>query len=84
MVDVEVVYATRARDVPDTIDERRALPEAPITPAVMDRALHVAGRLAESGQHRGAKPADLVIAAAAEAQGSSSCTTTTTTTASPG
>ena len=43
------------------------MPEAPITPAVMDRALAVAGLLAAAGHHRGAKPADLLIAAAAEA-----------------
>ena len=34
----------------------------------MERSLTVAERLAETGQHRGAKPTDLVIAAAAEAQ----------------
>ena len=68
-VDLEVVYASRARDVADVVEERRALPEAPITPAVMDRALQVAAHLASAGHHRGAKPADLVIAAAAEASG---------------
>ena len=35
----------------------------------MRRALHVAGVMAASGLHRGAKPVDLVIAAAAEAAG---------------
>lgn len=34
----------------------------------MDRALSVSELLAERGQHRGVKPADLIIAAAAEAQ----------------
>lgn len=68
-VDLEVIYASRARDVADVIEERMALPEAPVTPAVMDRALQVAGLLAGAGAHRGAKPADLVIAAAAEAAG---------------
>jgi predicted nucleic acid-binding protein len=68
-VDLEVVYASRARDVADVVEERRALPEAPITPAVMDRALQVAALLASAGHHRRAKPADLVIAAAAEASG---------------
>lgn len=67
MIDLEVVFASRARDVPETVEERRALPEAPITPAVLDRALVVAQHLAAAGQHRGAKPADLIIAAAAEA-----------------
>lgn len=67
MVDLEVVYSSRRHDVGDTIDERRALPEAPITPAILDRALSISGLLAANGQHRGAKPADLIIAAAAEA-----------------
>ncbi len=66
-VDLEVVYGSRARDVDEVIEERLALPEAPVTPSVMDRALQVAGLLATAGDHRGAKPADLVIAAAAEA-----------------
>lgn len=69
VVDLEVVYAARPRDVVAVIEERSALPEAPITPAVMDRSLRVAGLLADAGNHRGAKPADLVIAAAAEATG---------------
>ncbi|MDY7105127.1 MAG: PIN domain-containing protein [Actinomycetota bacterium] len=66
-VDLEIAFSSRVRDVVDVIRERRALPEAPITPAVMDRALTVTGLLAAAGAHRGAKPADLVIAAAAEA-----------------
>ncbi len=69
LVDLEVGYASRARDVAAVIAERRALPAAPITPAIMDRAVHVGGLLAGAGRHRGAKPADLVIAAAAEAAG---------------
>jgi predicted nucleic acid-binding protein len=68
MVDLEVAYASRAKDVGDTIAERRSLPEAPITPAVMERALTIAGSLATAGTHRVAIPADLIIAAAAEAQ----------------
>lgn len=67
VVDLEVVYASRAGVISDVIAERSALPEAPITPEVLDRALHVAGMLAAANAHRGAKPADLVIAAAAEA-----------------
>ena len=59
----------RAHDVAAVVAERRALPTASTTPAVMDRALQVAGLLARAGKHRGAKPADLVIAAAAEASG---------------
>jgi predicted nucleic acid-binding protein len=69
LIDLEVVYGSRARDVDEVIAERSALPEAPITSAVLDRAVHVAGLLARAKRHRGAKPADLVIAAAAEAAG---------------
>jgi len=69
LIDLEVVYGSRARDVAEVIEERRALPEAPITSDVMNRALQVAGAMAASGSHRGAKPADLLIAAAAEAAG---------------
>jgi predicted nucleic acid-binding protein len=69
LVDLEVAYASRAHDVAEVVDERRALPEAPITLAVLERALDVAALLAAAGHHRGAKPADLVIAAAAEHAG---------------
>ncbi|MEX1207984.1 MAG: PIN domain-containing protein [Acidimicrobiia bacterium] len=69
MVDLEVVYGSRARAVGSTIEERAALPVAQIDQSVMDRAITVAGLLARSGRHRGAKPVDLVIAAAAEAAG---------------
>jgi hypothetical protein len=67
MIDLEVVYGSRARDVGSTIEERAALPVALIDQPVLDRAIRVAGLLARSGHHRGAKPVDLVIAAAAEA-----------------
>jgi predicted nucleic acid-binding protein len=67
LIDLEVVYGSRTRDVAEVIAERRALPEAPVTTEVMERALQVAGAMAASGRHRGAKPVDLVIAAAAEA-----------------
>ncbi len=69
LIDLEVIYGTRARDVGDVIDERMALPEAPITPTVMNRAVQMAKTLAAAGHHRGAKPADLVIAATAEVAG---------------
>jgi predicted nucleic acid-binding protein len=69
LIDLEVVYGSRARDVADVIEERRALPTAPIDASVMDRAVQVAGGLSRTGQHRGAKPVDLVVAAAAEAAG---------------
>ena len=67
LIDLEVVYGSRARDVADIIEERLALPSAQIDASVLDRAVQVAGGLARTGQHRGAKPVDLVIAAAAEA-----------------
>lgn len=69
LVDLEVAYASRARDVAEVVTERAALPTAPIDDRVMERALQVAGLLASAGHHRGAKPADLVIAAVAEAAG---------------
>lgn len=69
VVDLEVVYGSRRREVGPVIQERLALPEAPITPSVLDRALQVAGLMAARGLHRGAKPIDLVIAASAEARG---------------
>jgi predicted nucleic acid-binding protein len=69
LIDLEVVYGSRAGDVPEVIEERLALPEAPITAEVMHRALQIARAMAAAGHHRGAKPVDLVIAAAAEAAG---------------
>jgi predicted nucleic acid-binding protein len=68
-VDLELVYSTRAREVGNVIVERQSLPEAPITAEVMNRALQVCGLMAARGNHRGAKPNDLIIAAAAEARG---------------
>jgi predicted nucleic acid-binding protein len=67
LIDLEVIYGSRARDTDAVVEERRALPEAPITAEVMNRALQVALLLARAGRHRGAKPVDLVVAAAAEA-----------------
>jgi len=69
LIDLEVVYGSRARDVTDVIEERVALPTAAIDTPVMERAMQVAELLARSGRHRGAKPIDLVIAATAEAAG---------------
>lgn len=68
VVDLELVYSARKKDVSKLAAGRRTFPEAPVTPIVMERALAVAELLAEQGQHQGAKPADLIIAAAAEAQ----------------
>jgi hypothetical protein len=69
LIDLEVLYGSRSRDAAEIGEERMALPDAPITPAVMDRALRVAVAMAAAGSHRGAKPVDLVVAAAAEAAG---------------
>lgn len=69
IIDLELTYASRAGDVPGVVEGRRALPEAPVTPAVMDRALDVMVALAARSQHRGAKPTDCVIAACAESAG---------------
>ena len=55
LLDLEIVYAARARDVAGLIRERQALPKADITPAVMNRALQVAGLMSEASHHRGAK-----------------------------
>ncbi len=68
IIDLELAYATRAGEVPTVCRSRRALPEAPVTPEVMDRALDVMEAMAATG-HRGAKPVDFVIAAAAELSG---------------
>jgi predicted nucleic acid-binding protein len=48
---------------------RSAWPFVPMEQAVLDRAVEVQDMLAERSQHRGAKIADLLIAAAAEAAG---------------
>src|SRR5260370_40189251 len=49
LIDLEVVYASRARDVAEVIEERRALPEAPITAEGMQRALQTARAMAAAG-----------------------------------
>jgi predicted nucleic acid-binding protein len=69
LIDLEYVYGVRRTEVSEVIEERLALPVAPITPSVVERALQVAGLMAAAGLHRGAKPVDLIIAAAAEARG---------------
>ena len=50
-------------------EARGALPEKPVNPAAMDRALEVMTDLAARNQHRGAKPVDCIIAACAETAG---------------
>ena len=69
VIDLELTYASRARDVSTVAEARRALPEAPVTPAAMDRALEVMEALAARNQHRGAKSTDCIIAACAESAG---------------
>lgn len=49
--------------------ERATWPFAPMSQQVLDRAVQVQDQLAERSQQRGAKIADLLIAAAAEAAG---------------
>lgn len=67
IVDLEVLYSARNAAHYEAIrEERGALESAPITPAVVDRALDVQHSLARSGHHR-LPVQDLVIAAAAEA-----------------
>ena len=41
IIDLEVVYGSRSREVSEVVEERLALPEAEITPAVMDRAIQL-------------------------------------------
>ena len=69
VIDLELTYASRRRDVARMVADRQSFPEAQITPAVMNRALQVAAQMAAKGLQRGAKPIDLIIAAAAEARG---------------
>jgi predicted nucleic acid-binding protein len=67
IVDLEVLYSARsAADYEATRKERRSLPDAPITPEVLNTALDTQHQLATRGQHRLPIP-DLIIAAAAEA-----------------
>jgi predicted nucleic acid-binding protein len=68
-VDLEVLFSARTlADYEAVLAERRALDEAPITPAVMARAIDIQHHLARRGQHRIPIP-DLIIAAAAESAG---------------
>lgn len=66
IIDLEVLYSARdLRTYEDLLVERRSLPDIPITPKVMKRAIDVQHALARVGHHRLPIP-DLVIAAAAE------------------
>lgn len=65
MIDLEYVYSRPARAVSETIRERRALAEVPITTATLDRALDLMEALADAGKHRHVGLVDCVIAASA-------------------
>ena len=68
IVDLEVLYSARnLRDYEEILDERRSLDAAPITPAVMERAVELQHELARRGQHRVPIPDLMISAAAAEA-----------------
>ena len=69
VVDLEVLYSARSpADYEALREERRAFPDVPVTPAVMERALQVQRLLARKGRHRVPIP-DLIIAATAESAG---------------
>jgi predicted nucleic acid-binding protein len=69
IVDLEVLYSSRKlADYEETLEERRSLDDAPITPEVMSRAIELQHELAGRGQHRLPIP-DLVVSAAAQVAG---------------
>lgn len=65
MVDLDYAYIARAKDITTVINGRRRVQDVPIRPDTMEHALDIMEALAEAGFHRGAKPADCVIAACA-------------------
>lgn len=70
ITDLEAGYfSASSRDHVSMREVRRAWPFVPMDQDVLDRAATVQDRLAEHSQHRGAKVADLLIAAAAESAG---------------
>ncbi len=69
VVDLEVLYSARnLSDYEVTLQRRRALEDAPITPEVTGLAISLQQALARQGQHRLPIP-DLLISAAAKAAG---------------
>ncbi|MGH8998741.1 MAG: PIN domain nuclease [Acidimicrobiia bacterium] len=65
IVDLEVLYSSRnVADYQQILEERRSLDSAPITPAVMAKAIDLQHELARRGRHRVPIP-DLIISAAA-------------------
>jgi predicted nucleic acid-binding protein len=70
ITDLEAGFSsTSPRDHVATREVRRAWPLIPMDQEVLDRAATVQDRLAERSQQRGAKIANLLIAAAAESAG---------------
>ncbi len=68
--DLEAGFASPNRTAHRAMREARsAWPLVPMDQSVLDRAVHVQDGLAERGRQRGAKIADLLIAAAAESAG---------------
>jgi predicted nucleic acid-binding protein len=68
--DLEAGFSSPSRDRHRALRRERAgWPFVPMDQAVLDRAVEVQDALAETARHRGAKIADLLIAAAAEAAG---------------
>jgi predicted nucleic acid-binding protein len=69
IIDLEVLYSCRnSNDYEEVLEERRSLDAAPITPAVMTRAIELQRALARRSQHRLPIP-DLIISAAAQEAG---------------
>lgn len=68
--DLEAGFSSTAPDAHRRMREVRATwPFVPMDQGVLDRAVEVQDALAERSEHRGAKIADLLIAAAAESAG---------------
>lgn len=65
IVDLEVLYSSRnLADYEEVLEERRALDAAPITPDVMEHAIHLQHELARRGHHRVPIPGVIISAAA--------------------
>lgn len=70
ITDLEAGYSSKSpRDHLVLREVQRAWPFIPMAQDVLDRATTVQDRLAQQSQHRGAKIADLLIAATAESAG---------------
>ncbi len=70
VVDLELLFSARSPAVyAELASLLRALPRAPVTEAVLDRALAVQAMLAERSQHRAVPLPDLLVAACAEEAG---------------